>query len=159
MGNKRRKRARRLSSIAKEGAIRVGHQGLYGVVDRLRASAAKLDGAKRREVLFKCDQTRQALDAGMQAFAARLRDPSVSDHAAIYEGVYNLLEGCQPLYHAAMSSKGSFAEACGGGGRQGAEWIAARRDEEREAEVRLRPERRRRRRCARGCARGRRVSE
>ena len=90
--------ARVLKNNAENGVIRCGHQGLYGVVDRLRAAAARLDGAKRREVLFKCDEIRKALDANMEEFVAGVRDPTVEDRAAIVDGIYNLLADCRPLY-------------------------------------------------------------
>ena len=96
---------------AKGGVIRNGHQGIYDVIERLRASAAKLDGAARRKVLFKCSEVCQALDAKVEAFVSGVQDPSVEDRAAIYEGVYNLLRDCLPFYHA-LKSEGSLTEAC-----------------------------------------------
>ena len=97
--------ARVLKNNAENGVIRCGHQGLYGVVDRLRAAAARLDGAKRREVLFKCDEIRKALDANMEEFVAGVRDPTVEDRAAIVDGIYNLLADCRPLYLALKSDR------------------------------------------------------
>ena len=111
MPNRERRKAQQLLNSAQRGVIDHGHQGLYDVTDRLRVWAARLDGAKRREVLFKCNEICQALDANMEVFVTGVRDPSVPDRAAINEGVYNLLRDCQPIYHA-LRSKGSLTEAC-----------------------------------------------
>ena len=111
MGNPERRKARQLLHAAREGVVKHGHQKIYGVIDKLRAAAARLDGRQRREVLFKCNEICQALDEKVEAFVTGVRDPSLDDRTAIYEGVYNLLSDCQPIY-LALKSKGSLTEAC-----------------------------------------------
>ena len=110
MGKKERRKARQIVHNAREGVVYHGHQGIYDVIDKVRAAAAKLDGAERRKVLFKCSEICKELDAKVEAFVSGVQDPSVEDHAAIFEGVYNLLRDCQPIYHA-LKSKGSGTEA------------------------------------------------
>ena len=103
MGNPTRRKAKELVHVAREGVVNHGHQRIYEVIDKLRASAAKLNGAARRELLFKCDEIRQALDAKVEVFAAGVRDPAVEDRVAIVDGVFELLIGCMPIYHALKS--------------------------------------------------------
>ena len=111
MGNPERRKAKQLVHVARNGVINNGHLRIYEVIDKLRVAAARLDGAKRRELLFKCGEITQALDAKVDAFAAGVRDPAVEDRVAIVDGVFELLSGCMPIYHA-LKSKGSFTEAC-----------------------------------------------
>ena len=89
MGNPERRKAKQLVHVARNGVINNGHLRIYEVIDKLRVAAARLDGAKRREVLFKCDEIRKALDANMEEFVAGVRDPTVEDRAAIVDGDAN----------------------------------------------------------------------
>jgi len=109
MGPRARKAAQDLVGKARNGAIYHGHLGLYKKLQKdLLAARERLAG---REDLLQFDAIRQALDAKVEELTAALQDPSVADHVAISEGVYNLLNACQPLY-LALSDGLSVKEAC-----------------------------------------------
>ena len=109
MGNPERRKAKELVDKAREGAIRRGHLGLYKKLQKhLHAARERLAG---REDLLQFDEIRRALDAKVEELTAALQDPSVADHVAISEGVYNLLNACQPLY-LALNDGLSLEQAC-----------------------------------------------
>ena len=109
MGNPERRKAKALVKNAREGAIRRGHLGIYQKLkEHLDAARERLAGRKE---LLQFDEIRRALDAKVEELTAVLQDPSVADHVAIGEGVYELLRACQPLYHA-LNDGLSVKEAC-----------------------------------------------
>ena len=109
MGPRARKAAQELLNKARDGAIKCGHLGIYQKLQKeLHAARERLAG---REDLLQFDAIRQALDAKVEELTAALQDPSVADHVAISEGVYNLLNACQPLY-LALNDGLSLEQAC-----------------------------------------------
>jgi hypothetical protein len=101
--------AKKLVDGAIGGVVRRGHLGIYQKLkEALEAARERLAG---REELLQFDTIRQALDAKVEELTAALRDPSVADHVAISEGVYELLNACQPLY-LAINDGLSVKDAC-----------------------------------------------
>ena len=104
-----RKAAQDLVDKARNGAIDLGHLGIYRKLQKnLHAARERLAG---REELLQFDKIRRALDAKVEELTAALQDPSVPDHVAISEGVYKLLRKCQPIY-LALNDGLSVKEAC-----------------------------------------------
>ena len=109
MGRKAARKAKELVDKAREGAIRIGHLGIYEKLQKdLHAARERLAG---RKDLLRFDEIRRALDAKVEELTAATQDPSVADHVAIGEGVYELLRQCEPLY-LALSDGLSVKEAC-----------------------------------------------
>ena len=109
MGRKAAREADKVITKTRNGAIRLGHLGIYKKLQKeLHAARERLAGRKE---LLQFDEIRRALDAKIEELTAVLQDPSVADHVAVSEGVYKLLHACQPLW-LALNDGLSLEQAC-----------------------------------------------